>query len=191
MKHKLRRIAPAVAMLALAGARCLAADSTPAAAAPEAAVWQQHHESFTYEGFTARYTCDGIEGKVASILSYFGARKDMQIKASGCPRGPETLSRTIWVTADFYTLGTAAADSPPGALVQSQWTPFKLNGQYPFFMGPGDCELIDSMRALLTHNFRLRNLDYDVSCTPYQETFVDFWFKGEVLKSSAKATSTG
>jgi hypothetical protein len=171
--------APVMAALVLATAPCLAAD------APEPSVWQKHHEAFTFVGLTTHYSCDGLEGKVAQILRYFGARKDMQVTADGCPRGPDSLSRTIWVNADFYTLGSAAADAPEGSVVSALWTPFQMTGQRPFFMSEGDCELIQGMRPLLTHDFALRNLSIDVSCTPYQLTINDFSLKGEVLKSSA------
>jgi len=178
-----------LAALALGATGGLASEAPAAAAiSPDSTAWQAHHETFTYSGFTSSYTCDGIEGKVGQILRYFGARKDMEIQANGCPRGPNSMSHIIWIKVDFYTLGAAAADAPADSLVKAKWTPFKLTGQRPFFMTQGDCELIEDMRPVLTRDFQLRELSFDTSCMPYQQTFDDFTVKGEVLMSSAAKT---
>lgn len=188
MKHIRHWIAAQLfAALALGAAACLASEALPAPAiSPDSTVWQPHHESFTYSGFTSSFTCDGIEGKVGQILRYFGARKDLQVSAHGCPRGPNSLSHMIWIVVDFQTLGAAPADAPSDSLVKAQWTPIQLTGQRPFFMEQGDCELIQAMRPVLTHDFQLRGLSFDTSCMPYQQSLVDFTVKGEVLKPSTE-----
>jgi len=174
-------ITGALAMLWLGAGTALAATET--AAAPEATAWQHHHVTFNYFGITSIYSCDGLEDKVRQILLFFGARRSAQVQATGCPRGPNSLSRFAWVTADFDTLSAAPADTAAGDIVQAHWTPFKFNGQRPFFMGEGDCELMSAMKPLLTQNFSWRGLDYDTGCTPHQITLDDFRLSGEVLKS--------
>jgi hypothetical protein len=180
MKNSSRWINPlALAVLAL-GAAASQADSTAANGA-QASAWQHHAATFTYMGFTSAYTCDGLEGKVASILRFFGAR-NAKVEAQGCPRGPDSLTHDVWVKVDFDTLQAAGGDTPQGDIVQARWTPFKLNSQRPFFMGEGDCELIYSMKPLLVANFSFQNLSYDTACTPHELTFNDFRVNGEVLK---------
>ena len=178
MRHTLQCIAAAVVAACTLAAQASAADA-PANA--QASTWQHHESKFTYMGFTASYTCDGIEGKVTQVLKYFGASKP-EVRASGCPRGPNSLSRIINVEVKFDTLSAAAAETPAAQVVQAQWLPISLNGQRPFFMGLGDCELIDSMKPTLLATFSLRNVSYEASCTPHQVTFADFHVKGEVLK---------
>jgi hypothetical protein len=151
--------------------------------APEATAWQHHHANFTYFGFTALYSCDGLEGKVSQILLFLGARKDLIVQAGGCPRGGNSPSRIATVDVDFDTL-SAAADAPAADVVQAQWTPFKLEAERPSFMGQGDCELMRAMQPMLTQNFSLRSLDYSVSCAPHQVSMADFRVQGEVLKTS-------
>ena len=178
----------ALAALSLSIGTSLAADRTDSmttTSLTEATAWQHHHATFNYFGITALYTCDGLEDKVRMILRFFGARQDLKVQANGCPRGPNSVTRVAWVTADFDTLAAASADAPAADIVQAQWTPFKLNAQRPFFMGEGDCELIDAMRPMLTHNFSWRGLAYSTSCTPHELSYADFRMQGEVLKSSA------
>src|SRR5579863_4621660 len=102
MKHTSRWIT-AVTLAALTlGAAASQADSS-ATTPPQPSAWQHHQVTFTFTGFTAAYSCDGLEGKVGSILKFFGA-KDPKVDASGCPRGPSSLSHMIWVKVDFDTL---------------------------------------------------------------------------------------
>ena len=106
MRHTLQCIAAAVVATCTLAAQASAADA-PANA--QASTWQHHETKFTYMGFTASYTCDGIEGKVTQVLKYFGASKP-EVRASGCPRGPNSLSRIINVEVKFDTLSAAAAE---------------------------------------------------------------------------------
>ena len=178
-----------VAALVLSGGASLVAGAAPPAAAPaatEASAWQHHHAAFSYFGLTSTYTCDGLEQKVRQIMKFLGARGDLQVAAQGCPRGPDTLSHSAWVTLDFDTLALAAADAPAAEIVPARWTAFKIDTQRPFFIDAGDCELIDQMRPVLVPNFSWRNLDYSTSCTPHEITLLDFRVNGEVLKSTAK-----
>ncbi len=182
MKHSSRWItATTLMVLALGAAASQADSSTPAAAQPSA--WQHHQVTFTYMGFTSAYSCDGLEGKVASILKFFGA-KNPQVQTSNCPRGPDSISHVIQVKVDFDTLRAAAGDTPASDIVQARYTPFKLDSRRPFFMGEGDCELIYSMKPMLIASFSFQKLSYDATCTPHQVTFADFRVDGEVLKSA-------
>ena len=197
MKHCLIWIA-AAASLACGASLSLAApaatDATPTSAAPtsaapttaapQASAWQHHSAKFNYSGFTSAYTCDGMEGKVREIVKFLGARDGLTVSANGCPRGPDSLSHMVWVTLEFDTLAPAPAGAAPAGLVPAQWTAFSLTAQRPFFMGTGDCELIEAMKPMLTANFSLRALEYSTSCTPHEVTFADFRVKGEVLRTN-------
>ena len=182
MKHSSRWIPAATLAVLTLGAAASQADSGTAPAAQPSA-WQHHQASFTYMGFTAAYSCDGLEGKVASILKFFGA-KNPKVQTSGCPRGPNSISRIVQVKVDFDTLRAAADDTPQSDIVQARYTPFRLDAQRPFFMGQGDCELIYSMKPMLVASFSFQNLSYDATCTPYQVTLTDFRVDGQVLKSA-------
>ena len=62
----------------------------PAAAAeplPDSVVagrWKEHELSFTYSGFTSKYSCDGLADKVRLLLRTLGARPDLKVATYGC-----------------------------------------------------------------------------------------------------------
>jgi hypothetical protein len=144
--------------------------------------WQHHKVMFSYFGFTSLYTCDGLEDQVRRILLHLGARKDVTVRASGCPGPDNTPSHSAWVDADFYTLVPAADASGAGA-VNARWTPLEVTPRRPSFMGGGDCELIQEMKDLVTKNFSLRDVEYRTDCVPHEVTLDAFAVKGQALKA--------
>ena len=163
--------------------------SLAAAAAAEAngtaAHWRYQKLEFTYSGFTARYSCDGIEGKVREILLSFGARKDLKIKATGCERGGgEATSKMAWVATEFSSL--AMGPDPDSAdTLKAEWAKAQLAPNRPNFMGTGECELVDAMRELLQKGFALRNVTYRADCVPKHVSIADYSVNAEVLKPAA------
>jgi hypothetical protein len=190
MKHAFRWIPCSALAVLLLGTTAIKAADAPvgtADAAIQASAWQHHQAKFNFMGFTTAYSCDGLEGKVKSILKFFGARNP-RVQTSGCPRGPDTISHMIWVNVEFDSLAAASAGTPSGDVVQARWTPVQLDGQRPFFMGEGDCELIFAMKPVLTDAFSFQSLSYETACTPHEVTFADFRVKGQVLKSPLEHT---
>ncbi len=178
------------AAITLGSATCLAeplpSDTAPAVTGDTASqgyAWKHHHVRVDFMGFTSAYTCDGIEGKVRDILRYLGARKDVTVQAHGCPRGPNSLEHMIWLIIDFNALAPAPDGTAEADLVHAQWTPIKIDSQHPFFMGQGDCELLDALKAVVTTNFPARSFAYNTNCAPYQVSLIDFRIQGEVLKA--------
>lgn len=155
-------------------------------AAVEQANWHHTKVRINYFGFTSRYTCEGIEGKVHQILVLFGARKDAKVSAIGCERGPGHPSPSAWVDLEF----DAPAAGPGATAAESftaRWTPIEIAPNRPFDMGAGDCELFEQMRDLLTKSFASRDLVYDTHCIPHQVSLGAFSIKGQVLKAAAPA----
>ncbi|MEP6884432.1 MAG: hypothetical protein ABJC66_06765 [Gammaproteobacteria bacterium] len=144
--------------------------------------WQHHKLTFNYVGFTTLYTCDGLEDHVRQLLLHLGARKDLKVRASGCPGPFNSPSRSAWVNVDFYAL-VPAAEAPGSDTVKAQWTALELTPRRPNFMGGGDCELIQGMKDLITKNFSLRSLEYRTSCFPNEVTLDGFSVKGQALRA--------
>jgi hypothetical protein len=186
--NRKRLFGPALLVVGLIAASAGRAESdagAPAAASSGAKVpivWQHHRVKFSYVGYTTLYACDALESQVSRILKYLGARADVKVTAS-CSR-PVLPAHDAVIDADFYAPvladGGAAAEAGMG-----QWTPVGLESGHPNFIEPGDCELIQGMKDLVTRNFTLRNFDYSTSCFPNQLTPHDFAVKGEALKVSA------
>ena len=149
-----------------------------------ASAWQRHQTQFNVFGFTSAYTCDGLESKVRQILLFVGARTDLKVSAEGCTRGPDSLTHSLWVSVDFYSLGPSASGSAAQP-VTARWAPLNLNARRPDFMGRGDCELIDGMKQILQQDFAWRGLNLQVDCTPHELSLNDFHVQGEVLKATA------
>lgn len=182
------RIAALAAMtLGAWGATAARADTQVPQGPAQPAVWQQHHAQFDYFGVATHYTCDSLELKVRQILEYLGAKKGVYVVATGCPRGPESLTRSAFVRVDFSTLVAAPEGGNAADIVPAVWTPTKLNAQKPMFMGDGDCELIDHMRKLLTDNFSWKGtVTYQASCPVETVEMFDYHVQGDLLKASGE-----
>src|SRR5690242_12321576 len=75
MSNRTRLIVPA-ALACLLGATAWAAENAPTAAGePQSAVWTEKELTFVYQGFTTRYSCDGLRDKVRGVLLDLGAQK--------------------------------------------------------------------------------------------------------------------
>jgi hypothetical protein len=159
-----------------------AAEATAGAPSTDvvAGEWQHHKVTFSYFGITSLFTCDGLEGRVRQILLHLGARRDVKVYATGCPGPFNTPSRTAWVDADFYTLAPAAHADGSGT-VRARWTSLELTTRRPYFMGDGDCELINEMKDLITKNFSLRGIEYRTSCIPHELSLDSYAVKGQAL----------
>jgi len=160
--------------------------AAPAATAPSTTLAQWHDQKlkFDYTGFTALYTCDGLEGKVRQILLNFGARNDLKVRATGCDYGSNRPSKFAWVTAEFSAL-TPAPDPAPTDAVKANWVKVQLSPNRPTFMGDGECELVEQIHDLLQKGFALRNTDYRTRCVPHQVSLGDYSVSTEVLKPAA------
>jgi len=168
-----------------------AADASVAAAAeaPAPAHWRTQKIDMTYSGFTAAYSCDGIEGKVKEILLSFGARKDLKVRATGCEQTyhqmmPNSASKMAFVDTEFTTL-VPGPDPAGGETVQASWGKVQLAPGRPTFMGRGECELVDELRTLLEKGFTLRAVEYRTDCVPRHVSVADYNVRAEVLQLAA------
>ncbi len=175
--------------LALAAALCgptargaLPGTATPSDATAPATVsvaWQHQHVKMSYFGFNVLYSCDGLEGQVRRILLYLGARSDLKVSALGCPFAETAPGRHASIDAQF-DIPVPAADT--GTSMQAHWVDVTLAPQKPGFMGPGDCELVEALKDLLTKDLHLRRVEYRTSCVPGSLSPDGFAVTGQALK---------
>jgi hypothetical protein len=174
-------LAAMAALLAFAALPAVrAADNSSAGGPVVAGTWEHHQARFTYYGITALYSCSGLENNIRQLLKHLGARKDITVSASGCPRGYDAPSRNAIVDLDFYSL-SPVADTHGANTVQARWMPVLVNAHHPYFMANGDCELIDELKDILSKNFSLRDLNYRTDCTPHEVNIDDFSIQAEAL----------
>jgi hypothetical protein len=171
------------ALVALAGisAGFAASAATPAEPSGQAVTgaWQHHQVNFTYWGVTTLYSCDGLEDNIRALLLHLGARKDAKVSARGCPHGSSIPGHNAIIDVDFYSLSPS---SDATGTVPAQWMPVAVSPTHPYFMGHGDCELIDEMKDLISKNFSLREMNYHTDCVPHQINIDDFSIKAQALK---------
>jgi hypothetical protein len=153
------------------------APSTPAQ-------WQEHKGSIDYFGLTSHYSCTGIEGQVKNLLRTLGARKDMTVDANGCSPRDLPTGHSLTVYVHMYSLAPADK-SASAAPVMASWAPVEITPKHPYFMGEGDCELLDHMHDFIAKNFSAQNLEYRTACVPHEYTMNSFSVHGEFLQSTA------
>src|SRR5258706_657381 len=129
-------------LLALAALPAASATTDGSAGGPVVAgIWEHRHASFHYDGITSLYSCAGLESNIRALLQHLGARKDLTVRAYGCPGGYNAPGRTAIVDVDFYSLAPSA-DADAANSVQARWTPVTVSANEPHSIRRGDFELI-------------------------------------------------
>jgi hypothetical protein len=147
----------------------------------EPALWQQHQAAIHYFARGTSYSCSGIEDKVRQILLYAGARRDLQVRASGCDQGPFLPSHMASITVNFYALAPAA-DSAAADAIAGEWVNLSLTPARSRFLQSSDCDLVRAMKGVLTASFSWQGLEFGASCFPYAGAANSFAVKGAVLQ---------
>ena len=180
------------ALLALgtAGGGVAYADDTagvPAlSVAPPASHWVERKLDYTYQGFTTKYSCDGLRDNVRAVLLALGARKkDLQIHSSGCSRLNGAPEPFPGVTARFWVLVPVTPDDIDRvgntSVHPTQWHTVNLARIQQFRFDQGQCELLEQMKNKALPLFTSRNLLYRSTCVPHQITVGDIQFTVDVL----------
>jgi len=133
------------------------------------AAWRRNQVEFTYMGFTTLYTCDGLKGKVKSLLRHLGARDDMKVTTSGCEFQPGEIARLPRVRLDFHApVPRESGDHDAGLPVPAAWKPIVIRRDTPRNLGIGDCELVEQFRDHVLPAFTTRELTGHLNCVPHQ-----------------------
>ncbi len=167
--------AGALALLSLGGSVALA-DETAVQA-----TWSAREFRYTYQGFTAKYSCDGLNDRIREVLLVLGARKaDLTVTPSGCNAGFGQPTLFPGVTVKMSVLapvGEKGADSAPVAAV---WRNVDIARRQPL-AAAGDCELTEQIKAKILPLFATRNVEYSSTCVPHQLTPGGTSLKADVL----------
>lgn len=186
-----RRGLPGILAGVSALAACASGPVAPQSGPPFDAVWQRHEATINYFGLTALYSCDGFEDKVRTILLYLGARSDLKVQQLGCNRAFDRPGHLAIVRADFYTLAPAskaASNTTPDSArgtVSAQWTPVTIRPMDPYWIGFGECELLQQIKPVIAGDYSTRDLHYRTACIPREATFSDFDLSGQFPKPTA------
>jgi hypothetical protein len=166
--------------------------SVPAlSVAAPAAHWVERKLDYTYMGFTAKFSCDGLRDSVHEVLLALGARKqDLKVEERGCTRfnGIEqfpgvaaTFSVLVPMTPDdIGKVGNAAAQP-------TQWHSVDLVQLTRTGVESVPCELLEQLKSKALPLFTTRNLKFRSSCVPHQESLGDIDFSVDVLRPAEHA----
>src|SRR5882724_7707497 len=185
-----RRMIPGAALAVPALAACLLsssvwaveAGSASAAAEGQPAVWTEKEVTFVYQGFTTKYSCDGLRDKVRSVLLDLGAqKKDLKVQQLGCSSASGRPDPFPGVRVKMRVLQPAAGTADDKQVpVAAHWKPVNLKLD-PFTTDSGECELVEQIRHKIVPLFATRNVDLKTTCIPHQATASRPSLKLEVL----------
>jgi hypothetical protein len=165
---------------------CACAGASPradeSAGSRESAVWAPKELNFVYQAFTVKYSCDGLQDKMRSVLTRLGAH-DVQVSGFGCMQSarPELLPG---VRIRMNVLRPAGEQG--GHAVPAHWKMVDLVARDPA-EAAGDCELIEQIKQKVLPLFTTRNIDYGSTCVPRQLVIGATRLKTEVLVAEQSA----
>ncbi len=156
-----------------------------AAEAPVQAGWTPREFRFTYQGFTAQYSCDGLSGRIREVLLLLGARKqDLTVNPTGCIEGFGRVTLFPGVAVKMSVLAPLDAKSAPGtAPVAAVWRNVDVS-RPEALAAAGDCELTEQIKQAILPLFTTRNVEYRSTCVPHQLTPGGTTLKADVLVSA-------
>lgn len=182
---RLASAAAALSFLAVIPALAVAQDSV-------SAVWATKDVRFVYQGFTTRYSCDGLRDQVKALLEKLGAQ-DLKVREAACTSPPGVPSPFPGVVVKMRVLvpassADASKDKDAGQPVQAQWKNVVLMPATSSYQEQGNCELIEQFKRTFLPLFTTRNVKYQTSCVPHQIT-LGTHLSAEVLAPPAKVAS--
>ena len=152
------------------------------------AVWAPKEFQFIYQGFTTKYSCDGLREKMREILLQLGARKsDLKISDWGCAASsgvPDPFPGVAVKMSVLVPAGSATADL--GEAVPSHWKPVTLKLDRSSLSEAGECELVEQVRQKVLPLLTTRNVDLKSECIPHQLSPGGTRLSAEVLAPDQK-----
>lgn len=184
--HRQLAALSAVAVLTCAAAWANPEPGASAGSGGESAVWAPKELTFTYQGHTTQYTCDGLRDKMRHILLELGARQDIQVRSFGCIR----LARPdLFPGVSIRMNVLQPAGKHGGPAVPSHWKMVDvLAGRDPVDAA-GDCELIGQIKQQVLPLFATRNVDYRSTCQHKQLLVGATRLKAQVLVADQSAAA--
>ncbi|MGH8132487.1 MAG: hypothetical protein ACRETP_04540 [Steroidobacteraceae bacterium] len=161
----------------------------PAAAGAEdaqSAVWTPRELRFVFMGFTSHYSCDGLQAKVRQALLDLGARKDLQVRESGCSASTGRPDPFPGVAIKMNVLAPPKADDATPTTVPAHWKRVNLRLDPNTVLEAGDCELVEQIKQHILPLFTARNIQYRSNCVPHQLSVGGTSLSAEVLVPDAK-----
>lgn len=190
----LKRIAlfvPAILVWGFAAAGAAAGDA-PAAGDAASGVWTEKELTFVYQGFTTRYSCDGLRDKVRGVLLDLGAeKKGLKVTQLGCSSPYGRPDPFPGVRVKMNVLQPASDTASDQTVVPAHWKPIDLKLRDSFSTDSGECELVEQIRNKILPLFATRNVELKTTCIPHQASAARPILRLEVLAPDAAQHPAG
>ncbi len=153
---------------------------------PQEARWVKKKINFTYQGFTTRYSCQGLRDKVRDVLLQLGARKsDLNVHEIGCTTNIGRPDPFPTVGGTFFVLEPASSSTEHA--VHAEWQTVNVRVGTPGLDTAGQCELVEQVRQKILPLFTTRDVKLKQNCIPHQLTPSGSSLSVEVLKPAPHA----
>jgi len=165
----------------------MAAESPANNAAAEPAVqavWAPKELNFTFLGFTAHYSCDGLQARMQKVLLQLGARPaDLQVRPGPCaaPYGRPDRFPTVMIKMNVLVPAAGKTETTDVPTVSAHWKMVNLTASKDVVKEAGDCELIEQVKQSVLPLFSTRDVYYKSTCIPYQLTVGGTQLRAQVL----------
>jgi hypothetical protein len=165
----LRQAAVAGAAVLLASS-AWAADALAAAAPadPTAAVWAPRQLHFVFLGFTAHYSCDGLQDKIRHVLMELGAQPGFEVTLAGCSSPLGRPDPFPGVNIKMNVLQPADPADLSVQPVAAHWRRVDLHLDKDPVWEASDCELLEQIKQQIVPLFSTRDVQFTSNCVPHQ-----------------------
>ncbi|MBS0366688.1 MAG: hypothetical protein JSR67_12785 [Proteobacteria bacterium] len=159
------------------------------------AVWVPREMKFIYQGFTAHYSCDGLQGRMRELLLKLGARADtLKVYPVPCSSGFGRPDPFPGVTIKMQVLEPATQKNTVAGVkpVSAHWRSVNLAERrgYDALDATGQCELLEQVKQSVLPQFSVRAVDYDSTCVPHQLSVGGIRLKAQVLVADPPAANS-
>jgi hypothetical protein len=158
----------AVAALLASVAAGADAQGTAAPGNAAAAVWTPKQLHFVFLGFTAHYSCDGLQDKIRHVLIELGARPDLEVTFAGCSSPLGRPDPFPGVNIKMSVLQPADPKDTSAQIVGAHWRKVDLHLDKDPVWEASDCELLEQIKERILPLFATRNVEFASNCVPHQ-----------------------
>lgn len=182
----LRRWIPAATALLAVSAAWGA--ETGASGDAVAAVWAPRQLHFVFLGFTAHYSCDGLQDKMRHVLTELGAQRGFEVSFAGCSSPLGRPDPFPGVNIKMNVLQLADPRDTGAQVVGAHWRKVDLHLEKDPVWEAGDCELLEQIKQKILPLFATRNVDFASNCVPHQ-VYLGTRLSADLLVPDAKSVA--
>src|SRR5688572_21242333 len=107
LRRRIKVLSALATLVVTLGTSTASGSSNLSSTAAVDAIWRQHHLAFDFHSFNVRYSCEGLQHKLSSILQAMGAHRDVEMNIN-CASGSLITSAQFMVSFKMPVAATEA-----------------------------------------------------------------------------------